>query len=163
MADKFDLFGRGARQHFYGQTAGGPAKACPEAVVPGRRPNPREWRGFPWKQAPQVWPQCSNGFVWVVKKCQRILRAPWKRAHEELRNEPPLDIAVRLPHYPFLASLIQTWSRGWPERDNGVVIQPCQVGARFEALDEPVFMAPSEFFGIFFTTQTKLMEHSDII
>ena len=87
-----------------------------------------------------------------VKKCQWNLRAPWKSARQELRNEPPHDIAVWLPQNPFLASLIQTWSRGWPERDFGVVIQLCHVGARFEALDTLIFMAPSDFIGIFFTS-----------
>ena len=48
-----------------------------------------------------------------------------------------------------MASLWIRSGLGWPERDNGVVVQLCQVGARFEALNEPVFMAPSEFFSIF--------------
>ena len=46
-------------------------------------------------------------------------------------------------------------------KDFEVFVQICQVGARFEALDELVFMAPSEFFGIFFTTQTKPFEQCD--
>jgi len=40
--------------------------------------------------------------------------------------------------------------KGRPERDFGAAIQLCQVGARFEALDDLNIMAPSEFFGIFF-------------
>ena len=48
-----------------------------------------------------------------------------------------------------MASLWIRSGIGWPERDFGATIQLCQVGARFEALDELVFMAPSEFFGIF--------------
>jgi len=38
---------------------------------------------------------------------------------------------------------------GWPERDFRATIKLCQVGARFEALYELVFMVPSEFFAIF--------------
>ena len=35
------------------------------------------------------------------------------------------------------------------------------MGARFEAPDELVFMAPSEIFGIFFATQMMPFEHCD--
>ena len=48
-----------------------------------------------------------------------------------------------------MASLWIRSGLGWPERDFEVVIQTYQVGARFEALDELIFMAPLEFFGIF--------------
>ena len=87
-----------------------------------------------------------------VKKCQWNLRAPWKSARQELRNEPPHDIAVWLPKNPFLASLWIRSGLGWPERDFGVVIQLCHVGARFEALGALIFMAPSDSIGIFFTS-----------
>ena len=96
----------------------------------------------------------SGCHPWDVKKCKAKLRAPWKQAHQELWNEPPLDIAVQLPHYPFLASLIQTRSRGWPERDLGVMGELCHVGAHFEALDESVLTAPSVLSCIFFTILT---------
>ena len=42
-----------------------------------------------------------------------------------------------------LDRLIQTRSRGWPEKDFGVIVQLCHVGARFEALDTLIFIAPS--------------------
>ena len=42
-------------------------------------------------------------------------------------------------------------SRGWPERDFGVMVQLCHVGARFEALDALIFIAPSVSSCIFFT------------
>ena len=35
-------------------------------------------------------------------------------------------------------------SRGWPERDFGVMVQLCHVGARFEALNVLIFMEPSD-------------------
>ena len=38
----------------------------------------------------------------------------WEHPCKELRNEPPLDMSVWLPKNPFMASLIQTQSRGWP-------------------------------------------------
>ena len=39
---------------------------------------------------------------------------------------------------------------GWPpERDFGATQQLCQVGARFQACDELVFMTASEFLGIY--------------
>ena len=88
--------------------------------------------------------------VWKHAQKKTCFTASLKRAHQELGNETPLAIAVRLSHYPFLASL---WFRSglvWPERDNGVVGQLCQVGAHFEALNEAVFMVPSEFLGIFY-------------
>ena len=50
-----------------------------------------------------------------------------------------------------LDRLIQTRSRGWPERDFGVMVQLCHVGARFEALDALIFIAPSVSSCIFFT------------
>ena len=87
-----------------------------------------------------------------VKKCQWNLRAPWKSARQELRNEPPHDIVAWLPQNPFLASLWIRSGLGWPERDFGVVIQLCHVGARFEALGALIFMAPSDSIGIFFTS-----------
>ena len=43
-------------------------------------------------------------------------------------------------------------SRGWPERDLGVIIQLCPVGARFEVLDALIFIAPSVSSCIFFTS-----------
>ena len=49
-----------------------------------------------------------------------------------------------------LDRLIQTQSRGWPERDFGVVVQLYHVGARFEALDAMIFMASSVLPCIFF-------------
>ena len=51
--------------------------------------------------------------------------------------------------------LDQVWirrSRGWPERDFGVIVQLCHVGARFEALDALIFIAPSVSPCIFFTS-----------
>ena len=41
----------------------------------------------------------------VGKQCKWNPRSPWKTAHQELRNEPPHDIAVPLLQNPFLASL----------------------------------------------------------
>ena len=43
-------------------------------------------------------------------------------------------------------------SRGWPERDFGVIVQLCHVGARFEALDALIFIVPSVSSCIFFTS-----------
>ena len=62
-----------------------------------------------------------------------------------------------------MASLWIRSGLGWPERDFEVVIQTYQVGAHFKALDELVFMAPSEFFGIFFTSQTMPFEHCGVV
>ena len=60
-----------------------------------------------------------------------------ERPRQELQNEPPLDIAVLLPQNPFMASLIQTWSIGWPESDfGGALNRTFQVRAPLEALDE---------------------------
>ena len=95
-------------------------------------------------------PNSSNGRVWVIKKCNPNLKVPWKRAHQELRNEAPLDMSVWLSQNPFMASLWIRSGLSWPERDFEVVIQTYQVGARFEALDELVFMAPSDLRCIFF-------------
>ena len=49
-----------------------------------------------------------------------------------------------------LDHLIQTRSRGWPERDFGVIVQLYHVGARFEALRALIFIAPSVSSCIFF-------------
>ena len=57
----------------------------------------------------------SRGKSRDVKKCRAKLRALWKSAHQELRNEPPHDIAVRLPQNPFLASLWIGSGLGDPE------------------------------------------------
>ena len=78
----------------------------------------------------------------MQKNIQRISRLPWERPHRELQNEAPLDsLELPLPN-PFKASLLQTWSRGWPLRD--IDAQTYQVGTRFEALDEGVLMAPMD-------------------
>ena len=98
-----------------------------------------------------VYTHRSDGKVRMVKKCRTKLKALWERSHQELQNEPPHDIAHPLPQNPFLASLIQTRSRGWPERDFGVIIHLCHVGARFEALDALIFIVPSVSSCIFFT------------
>jgi len=79
----------------------------------------------------------------MVKKCRTKLKALRERSHQELRNEPPHDIAHPLPPNPFLASLWIGSGLGWPERDFGVMGELCHVGARFEALDESVLTAPS--------------------
>ena len=47
-------------------------------------------------------------------------------------------------------------SRGWPERDFGVIVQLCHVGARFEALDALIFIAPSVSSCIFLPSQISL-------
>ena len=57
-----------------------------------------------------------------------------------------------------MASLWIRSGLGWPERDFEVVIQTYQVGAHFEALDELVFMAPSDLRCIFFITRTLPFE-----
>ena len=67
---------------------------------------------------------------------------------------PPIEKAHPLPQNPFMAILIQTQSRGWPERDLGVMGELCHVGAHFEALDESVLTAPSVSSCIFFTILT---------
>ena len=51
---------------------------------------------------------------------------------------------------PFMASLIQTRSRGWPLKGLGPALQTYQVGAHFEALDEGVLMAVLKSFEHFF-------------
>ena len=52
-----------------------------------------------------------------------------------------------------MASLWIRSGLGWPERDFEVVIQTYQVGAHFEALDELVFMAPSDLRCIFLSSE----------
>ena len=52
-----------------------------------------------------------------------------------------------------MASLWIRSGLGWPERDFEVVIQTYQVGAHFEALDELVFMAPSDLRCIFLSPE----------
>ena len=54
-----------------------------------------------WPSITRGWTHRSGGKSRDVKKC----RAPWKSAHQELRNEPPHDITERLPQNLFLASL----------------------------------------------------------
>ena len=88
----------------------------------------------------------SDGKVRMVKKCRTKLKALWERSHQELRNEPPHDIAHPLPQNPFLASFWIGSGLGWPERDFGIVGELCHVGARFKDPDAPIFMAPSAFF-----------------
>ena len=51
---------------------------------------------------------------------------------------------------PFMASLIQTRSRGWPLKGLGVASPDYQVGAHFKALDEGVLMAVLKSFEHFF-------------
>ena len=64
-------------------------------------------------------------------------------AHQELRNEPPDDIAHQQPQIPSLTSLLLGSGVGWSERDFGVVGKLCHVEADFEALDALIFMAPA--------------------
>ena len=59
-----------------------------------------------------------------------------------LQNEPPLDMPGVWVQIPFMASLIQTRSRGWPLKGFGSELQTYQVGAYFEALDEGVNLVP---------------------
>ena len=64
----------------------------------------------------------SRGKSRNVKKCRTKLRALWKSARQERRNEPsqcgaPHDIAVRLPQNPFLVSLWIGSGLGDPEAD----------------------------------------------
>jgi len=75
---------------------------------------------------------------------------PWKPELQGLWNEPQHDIAHRLPQNPFLASLIQNPSRGWQQRNFGLVGELYQLGALFEALEALVFIAPSFSFCIFY-------------
>ena len=114
----------------------------------------RNWKAGEASQSLQIFTSrnsknahCSDSNVRTVKKCRTKLKALWERSHQELRNEPPHDIAHPLPQNPFLASLIQTRSRGWPERDFGVMGELCHVGARFEALDESVLAGDRKFSG----------------
>ena len=51
---------------------------------------------------------------------------------------------------PFMASIIQTRSRGWPLKGLGLASPDYQVGAHFEALDEGVLVAGSKSFEHFF-------------
>ena len=72
-----------------------------------------------------------------VKKCKAKLKAPWKSAHQELRNEPPHDIGVRLPKKSFSGQpMDRVWirgSRGWPERDFGGNRTAMSCGASFRS------------------------------
>ena len=115
----------------------------------------RKWGGSLGKQ---VIPLGKNRLYFTVrqqvlkwqKNAQRISRLPWERPHPELRNEPPLDMSGVRVQNPFMASLIQTWSRGWPLKGLGPALQTYQVGAHFEALDEGVLMAVLKSFEHFF-------------
>ena len=90
------------------------------------------------------------------KNSQRISGLPRKRPHPELRNEPPLDISGLRVQNPFISSLIQTRSRGWPLKGFGPELQTYKVGAHFEALDEGVFMAVLKSFEFFLPFQNLL-------
>ena len=55
---------------------------------------------------------------------------------------------------PFMASPIQTRSRGWPLKGLGVASPGYQVGAHFEALDKGVLVAASKSIETFFAIST---------
>ena len=97
----------------------------------------------------------SGSNVRMVKKCKANLKALWECPRQELQNEPPLGIAVRLPQNPLMASLIQRLAI---KGIFGVVVQLYQVGSCFEGLIEGVLVAPSDLPWIFFTSLTFLPE-----
>ena len=51
---------------------------------------------------------------------------------------------------PFMSSLIQTRSRGWPLKGLGLASPDYQVGANFESLDQGVLMTVLKSFEHFF-------------
>ena len=82
----------------------------------------------------------------------------------ELRRAPTWHSSPTTPKSLSGQPLNWVWirrSRGWPERDFGVIIQQCHVGARFEALEVLVCMGPWVLPCIF-TSQEWLPEHSVI-
>ena len=97
-----------------------------------------------------IWYTVRQQVLKWQKNAQRISGLPWERPHPELRNEPPLDMSGVRVQNPFMASLIQTWSRGWPLKGLGPALQTYQVGAHFEALDEGVLRAVLKSFEHFF-------------
>jgi len=60
--------------------------------------------------------------------------------HMKFRSSRALK---RSPSGQPLDHQIQTRSRGWPERDFGVIVQLCHEGAHFEALEALTFIATS--------------------
>ena len=57
-------------------------------------------------------------------------------------NSTYLKVRRKLENAHLNRDEIQTWSRGWPQRDLGASLETYQVGAHFEALDEGVLVAP---------------------
>ena len=83
------------------------------------------------------------------KKCKAKVRTSSSRAS---KRAPTLHSCTVTPKSLSGQSLDRFWigsGLSWPERDFGVVSELFPVGACFEALDAMIFIAPSDFIGIF--------------
>ena len=95
----------------------------------------------------------SQRAIWENKKMQGETEGAMKISASRASKQAPTwhscTITPKSLSSQPLYRLIQTWSRGWPERDIGVIVQLCHVGAHFEALDALIFTVASVVSCIF--------------